>query len=319
MEQIITVLKIIIPVFLALFFGNFSKRKKIITAAGIDGLKGFVVNFALPVALFRAFASIQYSTDMVISVVVIFLACGIAFLLGFLLLRMFPKLPRMLPFLVTCTEAGMIGFALFSLLFGVEKLPFVAQAALGCDIFVFTIYSAILRSRSGNGGAKAVLSGMVSSPIFIAIVLGVLMGASGTYAVLMVLGIGEIFGGILDLFASPITFVMLFVVGYSINLSASNLKKALYTSGIRIAVMGTLCAFVLLVLGQLITIDRYLMWAIILLFSLPGPYILPVLADNEEDQNFASTALSVHMLISIGIFSIIATLTVGLSITLQSI
>jgi malate permease and related proteins len=311
MEQTITVLKIVIPVFLALFFGNFSKRKNIITGTGIDGLKGFVVNFALPVALFRAFASIQYSADMIISVVIIFLACSIAFLLGLLLLKMFPKLPRMLPFLVTCTEAGMLGFALFSLLFGVEKLPFVAQAALGCDMFVFTIYSAVLRSRSGNGGIKAVLDGMVSSPIFIAIVLGVLMGASGSFEALMVLSISEIFGGILDLFASPITFVMLFVVGYSIDLSASNLKNALYASGIRVAVMGTLCVLVLLVLSQLIALDRYLMWAIILLFSLPGPYILPVLADNEEDQNFASTALSVHMLISIGIFSIIATFAAG--------
>jgi len=312
MENIITTLRIVIPVFLALFFGNFSKRKKIITGAGIHGLKGFVVNFALPVALFRAFASIQYSSDMVISVVVIYLACGIAFLLGFLLLRMFPKLPRILPFLITCTEAGMLGFALYSLLFGVEKLPFVAQAALGYDIFVFTIYSAKLRSLSGNGGAKTVLHGMVSSPIFIAIVLGVLMGASGAYNALIGCGIGEIFSGILDLFASPITFVMLFVVGYSITLSASNLKKALYASGIRIVVMGTLCVLVLLVLGQLITLDRYLMWAIILLFSLPSPFILPVLADNEEDQNFASTALSLHTLISIGIFCIIAALSAGI-------
>lgn len=309
MVKLITVLKIIIPVFLALFFGNFSKRKQIITGAGLDGLKIFIINFALPVALFRAFASIQYSSDMVISVAVIFLACGIAFLLGFLLLGMFPKLPRMLPFLITCTEAGMIGFALYSLLFGVEKLPFVAQAALGCDIFVFTIYSAKLRSLSGNGGAKAVLHAMVSSPIFIAIVLGVLMGSSGAYRAVMGCGIGEVFSGILDLFASPITFVMLFVVGYSINLSASNLKKALYTSGIRIVVMGILCVLVLLVLSQLIALDRNLMWAIILLFSLPGPYILPVLADNKEDQNFASTALSVHLLISIGFFSIIVILT----------
>ncbi len=316
MEQFNTVLKIIIPVFLALFFGNFSKHKKIITGAGIEGLKSFVVNFALPVALFRAFASIDYSTDMVISVAVIFLACGTAFLLGFMLLKMFPELPQMLPFLITCTEAGMLGFALFSLLFGIEKLHFVAQAALGCDIFVFTIYSAILRSRSGKGGARVVLSSMVSSPIFIAIVLGIISGASGAFVMLMQQGIGEIFGGILDLFASPITFVMLFVVGFSIDLSANNLKKALIISGIRIVVMGTLCVLVLLVLNQLIAIEGHLMWAIILLFSLPGPYILPVLVDNENDQSFASTALSVHMLVSIGIFSIIATLTVGLQIPL---
>lgn len=309
MENTITILKIIVPVFLALFFGNFSKRKKIITDAGIDGLRGFVVNFALPVALYRAFASIKYSGDMVISVAVIFTACGIAFSIGFLLLKIFPKLPRMLPFLITCTEAGMLGFALFSLLFGVEKLPFVAQAALGCDIFVFTIYSAKLRSRSGTGGSKAVFHGMISSPVFIAIVLGVIMGATGSYKALIACGPGEIFSGVLDLFASPITFVMLFVVGYSINLSVSSLKNALYASGIRIVVMGTLCVLVILILSQLIALDRYLMWAIILLFSLPSPYILPVLADNKEDQNFASTALSVHLLISIGIFSIIAALT----------
>lgn len=87
----------------------------------------------------------------------------------------------MLPFLITCTEAGMLGFAFYILLFGVEKLPFVAQAALGCDIFVFTIYSAVLRSRDNNGGLKETIGTMITSPIFIAIVSGVIIGVSGLY------------------------------------------------------------------------------------------------------------------------------------------
>jgi len=196
---------------------------------------------------------------MLISVEVIYLTCEIEFLLGFLLLRMFPELPRMLPFLITCTEAGMIGFSLYSLLIGIETLLFIARAAMEYGILAFTIYSVKLRSLSGNGGAQAVLHALFSRPIFIALVLGVFMGAGGAYMALMEYGIGDIFSGIIDLFASPITFVMLFVVGYSMNQSAGNLKKALYTSDIRIAVMGILCVLVLLVLGRLIELDRYLM------------------------------------------------------------
>lgn len=311
MNQTITVLKIIVPVLLALCIGYYSKKKKIITDEGIGGLKTFVVNFALPAALFRAFASIRYSTDMVISCAVIFFACAVAFSLGFLFIKLFPKLPPMLPFLVTCTEAGMIGFAFYIQLFGVGQLPFVAQAALGCDIFVFTIYSAVLRSRDNNGGLKETISSMITSPIFIAIVSGVIIGASGLFTKVIDLRIGSVVSAILELLASPITFVMLFVVGYSIDLSAKNILKALYVSVIRIVVMGSMCAVVLLLLNQLITLNRYLTWAIILLFTLPGPYILPVLARKEDNRNFASTALSLHMLISTGIFCIIAALIVG--------
>lgn len=306
----ITVFKIILPVILALCLGYFSRQKNIITSEGISGMKTFVVNFALPAALFRAFASIQYSVEMLISFTVILLACAIAFSLGFLLLKLFPKLPRMLPFLITCTEAGMIGFAFYTLLFGAEHLPSIAQAALGCDVFVFTVYSAVLRYRDGNGGGKDVMHGMITSPVFIAIVLGVITGATGLFMHVMQLSIGSIFGGILELLISPITFVMLFVVGYSINLSAGSIKKALGACAIRIAVMGSLCAVILLILSQLITLDQYLFWAIILLFTLPGPYILPVLAKREEDRSFASTALSLHMLISTGIFCVIAALAV---------
>lgn len=311
MEQSITVLKIVLPVILALCLGYFSRQKSIISSEGVSGMKTFVVNFALPAALFRAFASIHYSKEMLISCTIILIACAVAFTLGFLLLKLFPKLPPILPFLITCTEAGMIGFAFYTLLFGVEHLPSIAQAALGCDIFVFTVYSSVLRFRDGNGGAKEVMRGMITSPVFIAIVLGVIIGASGLFAAIMQLGTGLIFGEILALLSSPITFVMLFVVGYSINLSAGSIKKALGACTIRIAVMGSLCAVVLLILSQLITMDRYLIWAIILLFSLPGPYILPVLAKKEEDRNFASTALSLHMLISTGIFCVIAGLAVG--------
>ncbi len=312
MQQSLTVIKIVVPVFLALFFGYFSRQKKIISKEGIAGMRTFIVNFALPVALFRAVGSISYSSDTLVLVVVIFLACAVAFSLGFVLLKLFPKSPRMLPFLITCTESGMIGLALFALLFGIENLPFIAQIGLGCDIFVFTIYSIILRSRDGKGGVlKEVIHNMVTSPIFIGIFLGIIAGTSGLYALVMKTGAGMVLGGVFELFASPITFVMLFVVGYSIKVYKSTIKQVLLTSITRILVMGALCAGVILLLNQLITLDRRTMWAIILLFSLPGPYILPVLASREEDRSFASTALSFHMLISTGIFFVIATLAAG--------
>ena len=53
-----------------------------------------------------------------------------------------------------------------------------------------------------------------------------------------------------------------------------------------------------------------LRWALILLFSLPGPYVLPVFARSEADTRYASSCLSLYTLLSVAMFCVIAVLAV---------
>ena len=53
-----------------------------------------------------------------------------------------------------------------------------------------------------------------------------------------------------------------------------------------------------------------LRWALILLFTLPGPYVLPVFARGEADARYASSCLSLYTLLSVAMFCVIAVLAV---------
>ena len=49
-----------------------------------------------------------------------------------------------------------------------------------------------------------------------------------------------------------------------------------------------------------------LYWAVVLMFILPAPFVLPVFAGSQKDTAYISTSLSVYTLISILLFAVIA-------------
>ena len=75
----------------------------------------------------------------------------------------------------------------------------------------------------------------------------------------------------------------------------------------RIFVMGILLAISAFVMFRIVPFDKNLFMAMILLFSLPAPFIIPLYADVDSEGIYISTTLSMHTLVTIFIF-------VGLSV-----
>lgn len=301
MARLINVCSSVLPVFLALLLGMFCRRIGFLDRAGINALKKVVINLTLPFVLFDAFAAAEYSPDTMVLPCLIFVACCAALGLGFLAVSLSGSGSRLVPFLTSGFEAGMLGYALFVMLFPQVSVSRFAILDLGQTLFVFTLYKFLL---SGRKGATAVVRDMLHSPVLWAIAAGVLVGASGLYAKLHLWGMGGIVDGITGFLSAPTGAIILLTVGYDLVLKDVSWRT---TAGFIAMRMGILA----LLLGLVILLNRTLLnsmifeGAAILLFILPPPYVLPVFADEPGERAQLSGALSALTLVTLFLFAIL--------------
>ena len=96
------------------------------------------------------------------------------------------------------------------------------------------------------------------------------------------------------------------VVGYELDLDKSLLRPVAVTVACRLAVMGGLLALVSFILFRIVPYDEGLQIALMILYALPAPFIIPLFADVGEEGKYISTALSVHTICTIALFAAIA-------------
>ncbi len=307
MDKFLGVVKMILPVLLMLPVGMICRKTGVVKKAGVDGLKALVVNITLPAVLFKAFYSTTYTTANIIITVTMFAVCLAALGIGFLFKRA-ARLPmRTSPFLMTGFEAGMLGYALYTLLFGAENIASFAMVDLGQVLFVFTVFLSLLK-KDESGSFGQTLKSMAKSPVLVSIVLGVIIGATGLGAQLGNSPAGDIVSHAFDFIAAPTAVVILFVVGYELQFSLAGIGAALAAVFSRFAVMALLGAAVIFGLGALMPMSENLKWAFVLMFMLPPPYVLPVYVADDSESAFVSTTLSLSTVLSLAAFAVIAAL-----------
>ena len=304
MSPILSVLETALPVFLALGLGMLCRRIGFLTRDGVDTLKKVVINITLPAVVLSAFATAEYSTSTIAVPVLMFLLCCLGLALGFLAVRLFRVKSRLAPFLATGFEAGMLGYALFALLFRDESASRFAILDLGQVLFVFTIYKAIL---SGGRDKKALLRDALTSPILWAIFAGVLLGATGLFSAMERVGIGAIFTSVTDFVSAPTGMIILLTVGYDLVPKEIPWKQ---TGGLVLLRLGVMA----ILLGLLLLMNRTVLGGVIhegaavLMFMLPPPYVLPVFADEPAERvqiSSALSALTVATMVLYAVFSVI--------------
>lgn len=309
MDKLIGVLQMILPVILMLSIGMICRKKGVVQKQGVAGLKSLVVNVCLPAVLLKAFYTATYGVGIVITAAAMFAICLAALGLGFMFNRLFKTGRTTVPFLFTGFEAGMLGYALYTLLFGTNAVSNFAMVDLGQVLFVFTVYLSVLKGRK-QGSLKQTLKDMVTSPVIISIAAGVILGATGLGGAISASPAGDIVLRIFDFIAAPTAAVILFVVGYDLEFGKAKLKLAISVVFARFVMMAALGTLVLLGLSAVITVSEPLKWAIILMFMLPPPFVLPIFGRNEDESAFVSASLSLSTLLSLAAFAVIAFLSV---------
>ena len=156
--------------------------------------------------------------------------------------------------------------------------------------------------EQGKTNLKDSIREMLTSPIMIALIIGMVSGMTGIGKLIMSGGTGRVITKIYNLISDANVVMILLVMGYNLSFSLRELKESMKIILIRGGIM-LICGFVSLVLlGKLVTVNIYLVSALIVTYIMPPVYMLSVYVKDKEENKFMSTTTSVYTLLSILLF-----------------
>lgn len=311
MRQIIPVLEMVLPVIVMLFLGYLCRAKNLVTKEGLAGIKSVISNITLPVVLFKAFYTTDYTLRSVLGFVIIFTSCVLALLAGYALNR-FVAQSKLMPYLLSGFEVGMLGYALYGLLAGTDKLSYMASVDLGQVLFVYTVYLTLLKNATGQKtDVKGILLSMIKNPAFQGVAIGIIVGITGLGGFISASPVGGIFSEIIEMITLPTAGMILIIVGYELSMRRDLVGPVVKTIAFRVAVMAVLLCVSAFIMFSILPFDKNLFMAMVLLFSLPAPFIIPLYADVESEGVYISTTLSMNTLVTIFIFILLSVYTLS--------
>lgn len=300
MENLFRILQTALPVLAALALGVLCRKLNFLTRDGVDTLKKVVVNLTLPAVVFTAFATAEYSLQTIAIPVLVFLLCCAGLVLGKVLARLLRLPGRVTPYLAGGFEAGMLGYALFALLFPQESSARFAILDLGQTLFVFTLYKALL---SGGKETKSLWKDIVNTPILWGTFAGLLVGATGLFGWMVRNGSAAVVTSLTDFLSAPTGMMILLAVGYDLDFGQIRWRETAQFVVLRLAAMAILFA-VLLLVNRTLLHGIIFEGAALLLFILPPPYVLPIFADEPSQRAQISSALSALTVVTLLLFAV---------------
>lgn len=303
MEQLITILKTILPVLALLTVGTLCKRWNILTQQGVDGIKSLVIKVMLPIVQFRAFSRIAIGANTLLIAVGVFIVCILGLLAGTLVGKVFRKADPSERFLYTSYEVGMIGYALYIVLFGADKISNFATVALGQEIFVFLILLPVMQVSEGKKPTvRETLFTIVKTPILVAILAGLLFSVTGLSALLDRSAAGPVIDGVLEFASAPTAALMLIVIGFGLDFGELDLRYILRTVLGRASYMALACFALVSLLRIFLPMEPEFFWAFVIFFLLPPSYIIPFFVKPDSVVRKISTYLSIYTVLTIAAF-----------------
>lgn len=300
MSGFVAVLETALPVFLALGLGMLCRSKGFLTRDGVDALKKTVLNLTLPFVLLEAFATAEYTAAALLLPLLMFGVCCLALGLGYLAVKLFRVKGKLTKFLFSGFEAGMLGYALFVLLFPGRSVSDFALPDIGQTLFVFTLYKTLL---SGKTDIRAIGKDMASTPILWAVAAGVLIGATGLYGKMEQWGVAGILTASSSFLSAPTGMIILLTVGYDLVIREIPWKKTAGLIALRLGIMAV-CYAVAVALNRTVLNGVLFEGAMLLMLILPPPYVIPVFADEPEERVQISSALSALTLVTMILFAV---------------
>ena len=305
--MITQILSMVLPVLTMILLGRLCAAQGILNDERHAGLKAIIGDILLPVVLFNAFFTAQYDGKLLLVFVLVFIGCLISLIAGFALRRFVAPYDRFMPLLMTSFEGGMLGYALYALLAGQDQTATYAMVDIGQTMFAYTVFLAALKGAEGQKmSPAAMVKNMITNKACIGMMLGIVLGALGVYKAIAPTDFGMILMELIAFITAPTSALILLVVGYQLKVSKKLMRPVLTTLGLRLAVMIGVMGLVSLVLFAIIPYDKMLMLALMLQYTLPAPFIIPLYADMKDDGEYVSTTLSLGTVLTVVLFFFVA-------------
>ncbi len=300
----------VLPILLLLALGVFLNKTQFLRPATIQDFKKLVLNITLPAVLFVAFSRVSLEPRHLVIVAIVFTACILGLLVGRLLRSLFRIPSPYFPMLMTGFEAGMMGYAIYTAVYGTDNVFKFAVIDLGQVTFVFFVLVSVLQRQSiGARPFSETLKGFFKTPVIIAIFAGIVANQIGVMEPLQGWPISASVLKTLDLIGGLTTPLVAIIIGYEMKLAWTNIARPLQSIGLRllfwIPVGLLLCV---LVLDQWLGLDRGFQAAMLTMFVLPAPFVLPLFIDEADTENrtFVVNTLSLSTVVTLVAFAIIS-------------
>ena len=305
--MITEILSKVLPVLVTIALGRLCETKQIINDEQHAGLKAIVGDILLPVVLFQAFFTADYGKRMLLVFVLVFVGYGAALAAGYALRRFVKPYDRFMPLLMTSAEGGMLGYALYALLCGADQTKTYAMVDIGQTVFAYTVFLTALKAAGGEKMTpNFIMKNIVTNKGCIGMLSGIVLGALGVYRAIDGTAAGEIVSSLLSFITAPTSALILIIMGYQLHVSKQLLRPVLTTMGLRLGVLAVVCAAVSGILFAVIPFDKGLLLALMLQYTLPAPFIIPLYADLGDDAEYVSTTLSLGTVLAVLLFFLLA-------------
>ena len=167
-------------------------------------------------------------------------------------------------------------------------------------------YLAVRGGHRAGVAASAVLKNMATNKCCIGMALGILLGVLGVGERVLAAPAGGILSQAISMVTAPTSALVLLVVGYDLELDRRILRPVVITVFCRLALMAVLLVCVSFFVFRFVPYDRGLQIALMILYALPAPFIIPMFADVKEEGTYISTTLSLQTICTIVLFAGIA-------------
>lgn len=300
MELVLKIIEMVAPVIVMIGLGCLCRVRGFFNSEGLAGLKAVIGNITLPVVLFNAFFTAEYSPKVLLVFLVVYAGFGIALAFGFLTRNFVKPYGKFMPFLLTSAEGGMLGYALYALLAGSDSTSVFAMVDIGQTVFAYTVFLSVLKVVDGQKAEpKEILKSVFTNKACIGMFLGIILGICGVHQMVEASAVGGIVTELISFITAPTAGVILIIVGYELELSRELLGPVLKTVLLRLVILAGVLLAGSFIIFHIIPFDKKLFMAMLLMYSLPAPFIIPLFADTGEDSPYISTTLSVGTLVTV--------------------
>lgn len=300
----------VLPVLLLFLLGASFRRAGLLQPATVHDLKRLVVNVTLPAVLFAAFAGVSLEARHLLVAALVFGSCLLLLLAGRHLGVLTGSRSAYCAPLLTGFEAGMMGYAIFTAVYGAENVFQFAVVDLGQVLFVFFVLVPwVQRQAAGPVPFGTTLRGFLSTPVIVAILLGILLNRTGLMPVLQGWPLSDAVLRTLALLAAVTTPLIGLIIGYEVQLQRGSLSAPLRTVAVRLGtwvVLGLLLNGV--VIARLFPGDRMLQAAVMTMFVLPPPFVIPLFMAraSADDERYVVNTLSLATLATLVAFTLVS-------------
>jgi len=306
MENATQIVLNLFPVLALFVLGYVLRRTHFFEHSAVSALKKLVVNIALPALLFRAFASLNLEPRLLLVVITVFSICVAMVLIGRVISWITGIKSPYFAILMGGFETGMVGYAIFIAAYGAENVPALALVDLGQVTFVFFVLMSLLISLRGERYTVAQLTRrLISSPVIIAIAAGMVFGLVTAHVSVKETALFQAASSLITLVGGLTVPLICIVIGYELEIDRSSLGLPLFTIAVRtVLLVGFAAAVNALLIRQLLDLPSIYERAVLTMFILPPPFVIPLFMDQTDRENmrYVTNTLSMGTLASAGVF-----------------